>query len=148
MFSKSLKQNYLHLFLILALVIFLIGLLFKRDDTTLDVNVHDMYYVIAHFHVDVVISIFSFIIWLVYFLLSLSKFKLNKRLITFQFFIYALSIIGIKFPMIFIFDKNNFKPSLFQNSDFLILIFFGLFLISIILFVIIVAKSIFNKLKK
>lgn len=148
MFTKNLKQNYIHLFFIFSIVILLIGLQYKGDDTTLDINVHDTYYVIAHFHVDVVISIFSFIIWLVYFLLSLSKFKLNKRLITFQFFIYALSIIGIKFPMIFIFDKNNFKPSLFQNSDFLILIFFGLFLISIILFVIIVAKSIFNKLKK
>jgi hypothetical protein len=148
MFLKSLKQNYPHLFLLLSIVILLVGLLYRGEDTTLDINVHDTYYVIEHILINIFFSILSFFIWTIYFLLRLFRFKMNGKLIIAQFLIHTLSIIGMMFPMIFIFDKNNFNPSLFQDPNFLIFIFFGLFLISIILFVIILAMSIFNKFKK
>lgn len=148
MFAKNLKQNYLHLFLLFSIIILLIGFLFRGDDTTLDINVHDTYYVVEHILVNIFFSILSFLIWGIYFLFQFFRFKLKSKLIMIQFLIYVFSIIGIIFPMIFIFDKNDFNPSLFQDPIFLIFIFFGLFLISIILFVVILTMSIFNKFKK
>lgn len=145
---RYMNKSYYHLFLIFAFLILIFGLFKNGADSTIDVNVHDTYYVIEHFTVNLFFSLFSFLIWLIYFLFNHFRLKMANKLILFQFVIYVLSIIGMMFPIIFIIKKNDFNPSLFQDTNFLISLFFGFFLISIILFVIILSISIFNKFKK
>lgn len=148
MFLKSLKQNYLHLFLILSLVIFLIGLLFKSDDTTLDINVHDTYYVIAHFHLYLMVSLFTFIIFGSYFLFQLMRFQLNRKLIRVHFFVYSISIIGILFPYSIFYNENDIFNDAYEKVNMIISLFGLLFLFSLLIFIFQILLSIVIAIKK
>lgn len=60
---------------------------------------------------------------------------------------YVLSIIGMMYPVIFIIDKDILNPSLFQDANFLIFFFIGLFLVSMLIFVFTIINSIFKRIK-
>lgn len=75
MFLKSLKQNYPHLFLLLSIVILLVGLLYRGEDTTLDINVHDTYYVIEHILINIFFQYYHFLFGLFIFFCDYSDLK-------------------------------------------------------------------------
>ena len=66
------------IFFLLIPVILLMGIM--SGDTTLEINIHDTYFVIAHFHVAVLISILFGIIGVGYWLMKKSNRKLSKWL--------------------------------------------------------------------
>lgn len=71
--------NKPHLIFLLAIpIIMLIGIF--SGDTTLDINVHDTYYVIAYFYLTILISILFGIIGIGYWLMLTANRKLSKWL--------------------------------------------------------------------
>ena len=87
MISKKIKIHYF--FWIISLIILLIG--FYDMDGTLDIDVHDTYFVIAHFYVAIILSIVYFIYGFGYWLVQ-EKFK--KRLVKFLTIIHSVILIG------------------------------------------------------
>lgn len=68
-----------HLFFLLAIpIIMLIGIL--SEDTVLDMNVHDTYYVMAYLHLAILISILFGIIGIGYWFMHKTDRKLSKWL--------------------------------------------------------------------
>lgn len=67
-------------FLITAIIIFVIGLFFKNSENTIDINIHDTYFVITTFHFAILISIVLFLIGLIYYVFSKLKTLLVKSL--------------------------------------------------------------------
>ncbi|WP_418603005.1 hypothetical protein [Hwangdonia sp.] len=68
-----------HLIFLLAIpIIMLIGIL--SGDTMLDINIHDTYYVIAYFHLAILISILFGVIGIGYWIMLKSDRKLSKWL--------------------------------------------------------------------
>ena len=107
MIAQKIKIHYL--FWIVSLIILLIGL--YDMDETLDINVHDTYFVIAHFYVAIILSIVYFIYGFGYWLVQE---KLKKRLVKLLTIIHSVFMIGsfltywIEIYYIRLFAANNF----------------------------------------
>lgn len=75
------KIKTYHLFWFVGLLNLLIGLVNNGPDDTLDINVHDTYFVIAHLHVAIVLFLFYFLNGVGYWAIqSVFKKKLEKSL--------------------------------------------------------------------
>lgn len=108
---KNLKLYFLLLLLSIA---FLIGGFLSKDET-LDINVHDTYYVIAYNHLYYLISIVAFLFFLVYWIFDKIKFDLIKPFIIVHVSGTLLSVLGLCFPYYLIFETSEFP--FFDNSD-------------------------------
>ena len=70
------KIKIYNLFWLVALIILMIGLIqTHNEDTTLDINIHDTYFVIAHFYVALFLSLAYYLIGLGYWIVQ----KIMKR---------------------------------------------------------------------
>lgn len=67
------------IFLLAIPIILMIGIL--KGDATIDINVHDTYYIIAYLHFTILISIFFGIMGIGYWLMQKANIKLSKWLI-------------------------------------------------------------------
>ncbi|KOP38447.1 hypothetical protein DBB36_12890 [Flavobacterium sp. WLB] len=86
------KIKAYHLFWITATIILLIGIAgINNPDSTLDINVHDTYFVIAHIHIAVVLSLLYFLMGLGYWFIQ-KVFK--KQLIKYLTAIHIVILIG------------------------------------------------------
>ncbi|MFS4469707.1 cbb3-type cytochrome c oxidase subunit I [Maribacter sp. 2210JD10-5] len=85
--SKFSKSPYL-IFFIAAAVTMLVGILSR--DATLDINIHDTYFIIGYLHLAVLISIFFGLIGLGYWIMH----KMNKRLSMWLNWTHILLTIG------------------------------------------------------
>lgn len=112
MIAQKIKIYYL--FWIVSLITLLIGV--SNMDGTLDINIHDTYFVIAHFYVAIILSIVYFIYGFGYWLVQ-EKFK--KRLVKILTIIHSVFLIGsflaywIVIYYTRLFATNNFP--LFDN---------------------------------
>ena len=57
-----------HLFLLLGVVFLILSLFQKNDSTTIDIQLHDSYFVIYHYHVFFGIFLLLFLFWIIYLL--------------------------------------------------------------------------------
>lgn len=101
---KNFKLYFL--LLVLSIVFLIIG--FFSTDETLDINVHDTYYVIAHSHVYWFYSIFLLLLFGIYGLCDLFKVKLNEAFSKVHILGTFFSIIGLCFPYHLIFTTPEF----------------------------------------
>lgn len=86
------KIKAYHIFWITAVIILLIGIAgINNPDSTLDINVHDTYFVIAHIHIAVVLSLLYFLMGLGYWFIQ-KVFK--KQLIRYLTAIHIVILIG------------------------------------------------------
>ena len=86
------KIKVYNLFWMVAAVILLIGLAgINNPDSTLDINVHDTYFVIADFYIEVATCLFFFLMGLGYWLIQ-KVYK--KQLIKYLTIIHAAILIG------------------------------------------------------
>lgn len=148
---KKLKLYFL--LLVLSIVFLIIG--FFSTEETLDINVHDTYYVIAHSFVCWVNSIFLFLLFGIYGLFDLLKIKLNNLFSKSHIMGTIISILGLFFPYYLIFPTPDFP--LFDENDkiqlcitisaILLFVFQLLFLLNILITLIKKLASIFSKKK-
>lgn len=129
------KIKVYHLFWITALIILVIGI--SNPESTLDINIHDTYFIIAHFHVAVVFSLLFFLKGLGYWLFQ-KVFK--KQLVRSLTVIHSLILIGgfvfywllMLYIRLFPEDKNTPFPSdlyrvnVIIASEFLLIICIGI----------------------
>jgi heme/copper-type cytochrome/quinol oxidase subunit 1 len=108
------KNLKLYFFLLVLSIILLIAGFFSTEEI-LDINVHDTYYVIGYKHFYYLISIFSFLLFLVYWIFDKIKFFLLKKLIVIHVFGTLLSVLGLCFPYYLIFKTPEFQ--LFDNYN-------------------------------
>lgn len=80
-----------HLFFVVALLHLLIGIKSFYDDTTLDINLHDTYYVISHFDVAIVLGFLYFLQGLGY--LIVQKI-LKRKLVDWLTIVHTFIMIG------------------------------------------------------
>ena len=148
------KNLKLYFSLLLLSIAFLIGGFLSKDET-LDINVHDTYYVIAHSHVYWFYSIFSLLIFGIHGLFDLLKIKLNNMFSKVHILGTFLSMVGLCFPYYLIFTTPEFP--LFDDYDkinlcltisaILLFVFQLLFLLNILITLIKKLASIFSKKK-
>ena len=108
---KKLKLYFL--LLVLSIVFLIVG--FFSTEETLDINVHDTYYVIAHSHVYWFYSIFSLLLFGIHGLFDLLKIKLNNMFSKVHILGTFLSMVGLCFPYYLIFTTPEFP--LFDDYD-------------------------------
>jgi len=90
----SIKTSYI--FAITTIVFFLISVIFTNDlDSTVDLNVHDTYFVISNLHLSIVTSFFVLLQGILYLIIEKMKLKLYSLLIKlhFLFVVIFLSIL-------------------------------------------------------
>jgi len=86
---KNLKPY--HSFFIVAFLILLIGIKSLYEDTTLDINVHDTYYIISHFHIAILLCVLYFFQGFFYWIVQ----KLMKRkLVSWLTAVHTFILIG------------------------------------------------------
>ncbi len=101
---KKVKLHFL--FLVLPIVFLIVG--FLSTDETLDINVHDTYYVVAHSFVYWIYSICLFLLFGIYWLFELLKVNLNNLLSKVHIIGTIISMLGLCFPYHFIFAIPKF----------------------------------------
>jgi heme/copper-type cytochrome/quinol oxidase subunit 1 len=142
MILKNIKVY--HLFWIIASIIVIIGL--SNHNDTLDINVHDTYFVVAYLHVTIALFLFYFLNGLGYWLIQK---QLKKKLLKPLTIIHSTILIGsfiIYWLIIFLDDKlfvidPNFPLLNYKNeiinmtlvSEFLLIVFlaFPIFIINL-----------------
>lgn len=141
---KNKRAYYLLLFT--SLIFLLLGLFFGEG--TLDINVHDTYFVIAHSYIFMLFFLILFFFFTIYFSFDKGKMNLIKILYKIHVFGTLISVLGVFFPYSFFFYSTKF--SLFDYPGFInicITISFLLFLFLQLLFIINIFVSLINKVK-
>ncbi|WP_299104425.1 hypothetical protein [uncultured Tenacibaculum sp.] len=100
-------------FLTLSIFIFFIGLF--GGDKTLDINVHDTYFVFTLYHFSILISTIFFIVSLVYYLLK--KFKRKPlRFLSIIHVLLTLVSLGAIYYSIYFHTNNNLPRNYYKNT--------------------------------
>ncbi|NJM78471.1 MAG: hypothetical protein HC854_00415 [Flavobacterium sp.] len=106
---KILKDKSYHFYLVVSILFLILGFFMPfKQDNTLDINIHDTYYVIAYKHLYWIFSMVLCINWIVYNLIALFKVNINKIARNIQILMAIVSCIGIIFPYDFLQTKNEF----------------------------------------
>lgn len=104
------KIKIYHVFWIVSLLIIVIALLLGKE-ATVDVNIHDTYFVLGNYDFAIILFFAYFITGLGYWLVQK---KLNKRLVNYLVIIHSIILIGsfVLYWGVFFYTK------LFIHSDF------------------------------
>lgn len=141
---KKFKAYYL--LLISSLILFMLGFLVGRE--TVDINLHDTYYVITSNHLYWLISILLVLFFLIYLLFDKAKINFGHLFSKVHIFGTLISVLGLLFPYSLIFSKAKFP--LYDYSPYINLsmtISILVFLMFQILFIIVIFVSIIKKMK-
>ncbi len=125
-----------------GIVPFLIVLGLYKNQHTLDLNIHDTYYVISQYYVAIGFALIAGLIGLIYFVLIRIKIKLSNTLNTIHWILTLVGIIllidifGLFFSDLFI-EKRYYTTTQIPNLNifyYILMIFIGqiIFLINII----------------
>ncbi|KRB57998.1 cbb3-type cytochrome c oxidase subunit I [Flavobacterium sp. Root186] len=108
------KIKVYHLFWITAISILLIGII--NSDSTLDINVHDTYFVIAHFYIALVLFLLFFLMGLGYWFIQK---VLKKQLLKYLTAIHTVILIGsfIGYWLVMLYFKLFPKDMAFSLFD-------------------------------
>ena len=145
MILNKIKIHYY--FWLVSIIILLIGL--SNIDGTLDINVHDTYFIISHFHVAIILFTIYFIYGLGYWLVQ-EKFK--KTLIKTLTILHSVILIGsfLAYQIVIFyaryFPSNDFPLfDDYQTINITILVCFFLCLIALPIYITNLTISVFRK---
>ncbi|CAM4011820.1 hypothetical protein FLJU110815_11885 [Flavobacterium jumunjinense] len=126
-------KNKPHFFLMAFIILYLLLGIYCNTSKTLDINIHDTYYVIQSKHLYFSISISLIIFYLFYLLIPYFKLRLSSDLKNIHIYITLISSIGITFPYhYFNNEKDLFSPTL--DRLFFITFFAALLVLSLFVF--------------
>lgn len=131
--------------MVFSILYILLGTYHDSKDT-LDINIHDTYYVIEYRHMYFIIGVFLAVLYFLHLLFSILKLRLPFRLLNIHIYATLISCLGISFPYHFFFDTDSLFPSTF-NTNFYIKSFAVLLVLFQFLFFLSILISIFRILK-
>ena len=143
------KKRKPHFWLLVASFLFFLSLFFADSESTLDINIHDTYYVIAHGHLYGMLAVVLFFLYTIYWSFDKGKIGLIQMLSKWHIYGTLLSLIGMFFPYHLIFPESGFPPfDNKQNINVCLTVCGLLFLFLQLLFIINIFVSIIKKLCK
>lgn len=115
------KWKVYHIFWIFGLLSLIVSSFeyFLFEDSILDINVHDTYYVIAHFDISILRTILFLILGGVYYFFKYINFKLIPSLTKIHIGITCISLIAYYLgdPIINLLQSNNSDFPLFDDKS-------------------------------
>jgi heme/copper-type cytochrome/quinol oxidase subunit 1 len=103
---KKIKHYY---YLLLVSVFFAIISFGTNSKSTIDINIHDTYFVIEHTHLYRLFAFILFLFFTIYFSFEKGKIKLISILSKLHIYGNFVSITGIFFPYSLIYKPSNFQ---------------------------------------
>lgn len=140
------KFKAYYLLFITSLILLMLGFLVGEE--TFDINIHDTYFVIANSHLYWLFSSLLFITFIFYFLLNITKIKLNKIISKIHIFGTIILIVLLIFPYTLFSNPNEFP--LFDSFEYINIVLTISFLILLflqLLFIINIFVSLIKKVK-
>lgn len=136
-------------FFIVSIVFLMISFYCSNSETTIDINVHDTYYVIHHSYLSILFALFYALVGFMYLIFKISKIKLINILTKIHSIITLSSV-----PLYFVgLEIINLKPDSYfplfndvSNSYYFITIIGILFLLAQFLFILNVAFGLIKHL--
>jgi cytochrome c oxidase subunit 1 len=140
------KIRTYYLLLIASLILLILGFLVGEE--TFDINIHDIYFVIANCHLYWLFSSLLFIIFIFYFLLDIAKIKLNKIISKIHIFGTIISITSLLFPYTHFSSPKEFSTfDSFEYINIVLTISFLILLFLQLLFIINIFVTLIKKMK-
>lgn len=138
-----------YFWLLAASFLFFLSLFFADGKSSLDLNIHDTYYVIAHGHLYGMMAVVLFFLYTIYWSFDKGKIELIKMLSEWHIYGTLLSLIGMFFPYYLIFSESDFPPfDNFQSINVCLTVCGLLFLFFQLLFIINIFVTIMKNLIK
>lgn len=134
------------LLLFASIILFVVGF-FVSKESTIDINIHDTYFVIANCHLFWIFSILMFFFFTIYFSFDKGRIILFRALYKIHILGTLISIFFVFFPYNLIFEPTDFP--LFDNMQYInvcITVSFLLFIFFQLLFIINIFVSIIKRL--
>ena len=110
----KIRSRPYNLIFLVALANVLLSIIPLNQKNTIDIHVHDTYFVIAHFHILWLLAIIALIVWAIYILTK--RILLSKVLIWTHVIVTVLPLILLTWLLFF--GNNFFNPGLHQYVDF------------------------------
>lgn len=144
MFKGQYKKAHLY-FWILAIIIFVIGLLRIDLDDTLDINVHDTYYVIQASHFNLFFTIIYLLIGFIYWSFKKLDIELHPTLTSLHTVITIASVIlTIVIPEI----NNLFFDGFYYGINAILFVLSLIIVVAQFIFITNILRGMFLRLKK
>lgn len=143
--TQIIKKPYL-IFLLSIPIVLLIGIF--NEESTLTINVHDTYFIIAYLHVAILISILFSILGFGYWLMNKAQYKLNKGL-NLAHIILTFGSLSITYFISFVIKDHGEFPLYDQTPKLMLaqIVTVLLILLGLILFFINIGTSILKRKK-
>ena len=130
----------------ILLLLFNILLFFSKSNPTIDIQMHDTYFVIALVHISISFSLFLFFLFGIYaFFYYFGKIQLNILLSKIHYYLTTLSMAGILFASlityIYIFQAKDIN--LYKTISWTMSVLFFIFLLAQVLFLINLIRTIY-----
>lgn len=144
-------KNKPHFFLMAFIVLYLLVGIYCNTSETLDINIHDTYYVIQNKHLYFSISILLIVFYLFYLIIPFFKLRLSSTLKHTHIYIALISCAGITFPYGYFYNERDLFPPtldrLFFITFFAVLLVLSLFvfLLNILICIFKILKAKYNK---
>jgi heme/copper-type cytochrome/quinol oxidase subunit 1 len=136
-------KNKPHFFLMAFIVLYLLLGIYCNTSKTLDINIHDTYYVIQNKHLYFLISISLIIFYLFYLLFPFFKLRLFLNFKKIHIYTTLISCVGFTFPYHYFYnEKDLFPPTL--DRLFFITFFAVLLVLSLFVFLLNILICIFK----